>query len=133
MFFDGGFAVTQDGGDLAVGFTLGKPQEGFGDPGSQAERLFQRPGRMEVRFEFRYCLLDVSFETRTNGGQQISLGYRLGLASINLASLSREMVTSNGLARKAVLKRASLSRSRASLCRSSSSAPLRTVMSLQTA
>jgi hypothetical protein len=77
MFFDGGFAVTQDGRDLTVGFTLGNPQESLGNPGSQVERFFQRSGRMEVRFEFRYRLLDGSFETRTNGGQQIGLGDRL--------------------------------------------------------
>ncbi len=31
MFFHCGFAVPENGGDLAVGFALGKPEQSFGD------------------------------------------------------------------------------------------------------
>ena len=54
-------------------------------------------------------------------------------ASTNFASLNRRIVMFKGLTRKAVLKRSSLSRRRASLSRNSASARLRTVMSLKTA
>ena len=50
------FAIAKDRCDLTICFSLGEPQQRFGDARSQAERRFQRSGRVEVRLELRHSL-----------------------------------------------------------------------------
>ena len=78
MLFHRGLTDAKDGGDIAVGFTLGDPKQRFGDPRCEFQRGFERFGRVEIGFELGNGLLGGAIEPRANGGEEVGFGDGLG-------------------------------------------------------